>query len=40
MVGYPWGRASDPAGVALELLEFLTPSRVMLPSQWKRSRCP
>jgi len=38
MVRFPWGRASDPAGVAPEPLEeFLTPSRVMLPSLWKCS---
>ena len=41
MVEFPWGRASDPAGVAPEPLEeFLTPSRVVLPNLRKRSRCP
>ena len=38
---FPWGRASDPTGVAPEPLEeFLTPSRVVLPNLRKRSRCP
>ena len=38
-VEFPWGRASDPAGVAPEpLKEFLTPSRVILPSSQKRYR--
>ena len=38
---FPWGRASNPAGVAPEPLEeFLTPLRVVLPSLQKRSRCP
>jgi len=33
------GRASDPAGVALEPLEeFLTPLRVILPNSQKRCR--
>ena len=41
MVGFPWGRASDPAGVDPEpLAEFLTPLRVMLPSLWKCSHRP
>jgi len=32
-VDLPWGHASDPAGVAPKpLKEFLTPSRVILPS--------
>jgi len=40
MVGFPWGRASDPAGVAPEPLEeFLTPSRVILPNLRKRFQC-
>ena len=39
MVEVPWGRASDPAGVAPEpLVEFLTPSRVISPNLQKRSR--
>ena len=39
-VEFPWGRASDPAGVAPEPLEeFLTPSRVISPNLWKRSQC-
>jgi len=39
-VEFPWGRASDPAGVAPEPLEeFLTRSRVILPNLWKRSQC-
>jgi len=38
-VELPWGHASDPAGVAPEpLKEFLTPSRVILPSSQKRYR--
>ena len=37
MVESPWGRASDPAGVAPESLEeFLTPSRAILPNSQKR----
>jgi len=41
VVDFPWGRASDPAGVAPEPLEeFLTPSRVILPNLRKHSRCP
>jgi len=33
VVEFPWGRVSDPAGVAPEPLEeFLTPSRVMSPN--------
>jgi len=41
VVEFPWGRASDPAGVAPESLkEFLTPSRAILPNLWKRSRYP
>jgi len=41
MVEFPWGRASDPAGVALEPLEeFFTPSRVIMPNLWKSTRCP
>jgi len=39
VVEFPWGRASDPAGVALEPLEeFLTPSRVISPNAQKRCR--
>jgi len=39
VVEFPWGRASDPAGVAPEPLEeFLTPSRVISPNLQKRSR--
>jgi len=35
-VELPWGSASDPAGVAPEpLKEFLTPSRLILPSLQK-----
>ena len=38
-IEFPWGRASDSAGVALEPLEeFLTPSRVILPNSQKRYR--
>jgi len=38
-VELPWGRASDPAGVAPEpLKEFLAPSRAILPSLHKRYR--
>jgi len=38
-VEFPWGRASDPTGVAPEpLKEFLTPSRVILPILQKRYR--
>jgi len=38
VVEFPWGRASDPAGVAPEPSEeFLTPSRVILPNLRKRS---
>jgi len=41
VVEFPWGRASDPAGVAPEPLEeFLTPSRVIFPNLRKHSRCP
>jgi len=41
VVEFPWGHASDLAGVAPEPLEeFLTPSRVILPNLQKRSRCP
>ena len=41
LVEFPWGRASDHVGVTPEPLEeFLTPSRVVLPNLWKRSRCP
>jgi len=41
VVEFPWGRASDPAGVAPEPLEeFVTASRVILPNLQKRSRCP
>ena len=40
-VELPWGRASDPAGVAPEpLKEFLTPSRVILPSLQKTLSTP
>jgi len=39
MTEVPWGRASDPAGVALEPLEeFLAPSRDILPNAQKRYR--
>ena len=39
MVEVPWGRASEPVGVAPETLEeFLTPSRVISPNLQKRSR--
>jgi len=39
VVEFPWGRASDPAGVAPEPLEeFLTPSTVILPNSQKRCR--
>jgi len=39
VVEFPWGRASDPAGVAPEPLEeFLTPSRVISPNLQKHSR--
>ena len=39
MVESPWGRVSDPAGVAPEPLEeFVTPLRVMLPNLQKRCR--
>jgi len=39
MTEVPWGRASDPAGVAPEPLEeFLTPSRDILPNVQKRCR--
>jgi len=39
VVEVPWGRASDPAGVAPEPLEeFLTPSRVISPNVQKRCR--
>jgi len=39
MIEVPWGRVSDPAGVAPEPLEeFLTPSRVILPSVKKHCR--
>ena len=39
MIEVPWGRASDPAGVAPEPLEeFLTPSRVISPNLQKHSR--
>ena len=38
-VEFPWGRASDPAGVAPEpSKEFLTPLRVILPSLQKHYR--
>ena len=41
VVKFPWGRVSDPAGVAPKPLEeFLTPSRVILPNLRKHSRCP
>jgi len=37
MVEFPWGCASDPAGLAPEPLEeFLTPSRVISPNSQKR----
>jgi hypothetical protein len=40
-VEFPWGRASDPVGVAPEpLKEFLTPSRVILPSLQKTLSTP
>ena len=39
MVEFPWGRASDPTGVAPEPLEeFLTPSRALIPNLWKSPR--
>jgi hypothetical protein len=38
-VDLPWGRASDPAGVAPEpSREFLTPSGVILTNSQKRCR--
>jgi len=38
-VEFLWGRARDPAAVAPEpLKEFLTPSRVILPSSQRRYR--
>jgi len=38
VVEFPWGRASDPAGVAPEpLMEFLTPSRVISRNSQKHS---
>jgi len=41
VVKFPWGRASDPVGVAPEPSEeFLTHSRVILPNLRKRSRYP
>jgi len=41
VVEFPWGRTSDPAGVAPEPSEvFLTPLRVILPNLQKRSRYP
>jgi len=39
VVEVPWGRASEPVGVAPETLEeFLTPSRLISPNLQKRSR--
>ena len=38
-VEFPWGRASDPAGVAPKpMKEFLTPSRAILPILLKHYR--
>ena len=41
VIEFPWGCASDPAGLAREPLEeFVTPSRIILPNLRKCSRYP